>query len=373
MTLRIDIFCRVIDNYGDIGVCWRLAQQLAVRQSVAKVRLWVDDLVSFQRIAPAVNAKTPTQLLNHVDVHHWSDNEAACFPTPADVVIEAFACELPAAYRQQLSGQELWLNLEYLSAEGWVEGFHLQASPQPESQHKYFYFPGFTPNTGGLLRESQLLAQREAWLKSTAAQHTLLQKLGLAPQQITDILQHRLRLVVFFQYESAPLATLLQALSQQAQPSLVLSPRASDVALARSLNLASVKVQQFGFLPQAEFDQLLWTSQLNFVRGEDSLIRALWAAQPMIWQPYPQSEDSHLVKLEALLQRSSLPPLFQQTMLNWSTGYRSDLVQQLSECLSMENWDKWRAEALQWQATLAQQTDLVTQLLRFSQQHVRQR
>ena len=24
-----DMFCRVIDNYGDIGVCWRLAADLA--------------------------------------------------------------------------------------------------------------------------------------------------------------------------------------------------------------------------------------------------------------------------------------------------------------------------------------------------------
>jgi hypothetical protein len=25
MQLHWDIFCRVIDNFGDIGVCWRLA------------------------------------------------------------------------------------------------------------------------------------------------------------------------------------------------------------------------------------------------------------------------------------------------------------------------------------------------------------
>ena len=26
-----DLFCRVIDNHGDLGVCWRLARDLAAR------------------------------------------------------------------------------------------------------------------------------------------------------------------------------------------------------------------------------------------------------------------------------------------------------------------------------------------------------
>ncbi|MEO7887531.1 MAG: elongation factor P maturation arginine rhamnosyltransferase EarP, partial [Polaromonas sp.] len=40
-SLQWDIFCKVIDNFGDIGVCWRLAADLASRGH--KVRLWVDD------------------------------------------------------------------------------------------------------------------------------------------------------------------------------------------------------------------------------------------------------------------------------------------------------------------------------------------
>ncbi|MBY0444112.1 MAG: elongation factor P maturation arginine rhamnosyltransferase EarP, partial [Burkholderiales bacterium] len=40
-TVRWDIFCRVIDNYGDIGVCWRLARQLSFEHGFA-VRLMVD-------------------------------------------------------------------------------------------------------------------------------------------------------------------------------------------------------------------------------------------------------------------------------------------------------------------------------------------
>ena len=45
-----DIFCKVIDNYGDMGVCWRLAADLASRAH--RVRLWVDDLAALSWMAP---------------------------------------------------------------------------------------------------------------------------------------------------------------------------------------------------------------------------------------------------------------------------------------------------------------------------------
>ena len=49
-----DVFCAVVDNYGDIGVCWRLSRQLAAEHGIA-VRLWVDDLKPFARLCPAVD------------------------------------------------------------------------------------------------------------------------------------------------------------------------------------------------------------------------------------------------------------------------------------------------------------------------------
>jgi hypothetical protein len=56
-------------------------------------------------------------------------------------------------------------------------------------------------------------------------------------------------------------------------------------------------------LSQEDYDRLLWSCDLNIVRGEDSWIRAHWAARPFIWQPYPQSEGAHRIKLEAFLKR----------------------------------------------------------------------
>ena len=39
--MKWDLFCRVVDNFGDVGVCWRLAADLAQRGE--QVRLWIDD------------------------------------------------------------------------------------------------------------------------------------------------------------------------------------------------------------------------------------------------------------------------------------------------------------------------------------------
>ncbi len=113
---RWQIWCRVVDNFGDIGVCWRLARQLHHNYNAA-VTLWVDDLATFARLHSAVQ-HAPLQSVEGVTVCHWT--EATVSAPEADVVIEAFACELPAtvvaAMRQQ-QPPPLWLNLEYLSAE----------------------------------------------------------------------------------------------------------------------------------------------------------------------------------------------------------------------------------------------------------------
>ena len=58
----IDLFCRVVDNYGDIGVCWRLARQLDTEHD-CKVRLIVDDLAAFRFIAPGIDPTLTQQNL----------------------------------------------------------------------------------------------------------------------------------------------------------------------------------------------------------------------------------------------------------------------------------------------------------------------
>lgn len=139
-----DLFCRVIDNYGDIGFCWRLSRQLTTEYGLA-VRLWVDDLASLQRICPSVDPHQTFQQRCGVQINHWTDP----FPDiiPADVVIEAYGCELPEKYIQAMlpshsrSRQPVWINLEYLSAESWVEEYHGLCSPHPRLPLTKYFFP----------------------------------------------------------------------------------------------------------------------------------------------------------------------------------------------------------------------------------------
>src|SRR5690606_34810133 len=143
-------------------------------------RLWVDDLASFARIAPGIEPDAAVQTLEDVVVVHWTDGPpAAACTDPADVVIEAFACTPPPAYLARMSPRQLWINLEYLSAEDWVESCHGLPSTQANGLRKFFFFPGFTEATGGLLREPELISQRNAWQEDPDSRVRLLDVLGI--------------------------------------------------------------------------------------------------------------------------------------------------------------------------------------------------
>lgn len=299
---RWDIFCRIVDNYGDIGVTWRLARQL-VNEHGKSVRLWIDDLGVAGKLLPGLVPASVSQSIQGVEVCHWSQAETAM---PAEVVIEAFACELPPAYLEKMAAiQPKWINLEYLSAEPWVADFHARASRHPSVPlSKYFFFPGFERDTGGLLRERDLITRRDDFQRSMQAQQAFLQRFGIP--------ETNARKVSLFCYPHAPIADLLAAFSHSPQPVLCLVPesgiwpatgRVIDAALkpGKSFNKGNLTLLPLPFLTQDDYDSLLWLCDINFVRGEDSWIRAIWAGRPLIWQPYRQQEDTHLEKLAAFL------------------------------------------------------------------------
>ncbi|MFY9509440.1 MAG: elongation factor P maturation arginine rhamnosyltransferase EarP, partial [Rubrivivax sp.] len=281
--MRWDLFCRVVDNFGDIGVCWRLACDLAARGE--QVRLWVDDASALAWMAPAGCTGVAVAGLDAPG-------------DPGDVVIEAFGCDPPPAFVAAMAAHKshrpLWINLEYLSAEAYVERSHGLPSPQANGLTKWFFYPGFTPRTGGLLREPGLLAaraafDREAWLAT----------LGL-------VLRPGERVATLFCYENPALPALLQALADTPTLLLLTPGHAQHQVLAHVLP-PGVRSAALPWLDQPGFDRLLWAGDLNFVRGEDSIVRALWAAAPCVWQIYPQHDGVHADKLQALLDR--LPPV----------------------------------------------------------------
>ncbi len=305
-----DIFCRVLDNYGDIGVSWRLARQLAAEYRL-HVRLWVDDLAAFRRICPEVNPALDGQSCRGVEVRRWHD---AGFPevVPADVAVEAFACELPESYVRAMAAREVeprWINLEYLSAEEWVGECHGLSSPSPRfGLTKHFFFPGFMENTGGVPMERELPGLRLAFQSDLSAQALFWQRLGLPEPNESETR------VSLFCYADSPVGDLFECWREKETPVTCLVPEGiAAAAIAAYFGQAapeaggmlcrgSLELRVLPFLEQDCYDRLLWACDCNFVRGEDSFLRAQWALRPLVWQPYVQSGGTHLLKLEAFLK-----------------------------------------------------------------------
>ena len=370
--MKWDIFCSVVDNFGDIGVTWRLARQLASEHGCA-VRLWVDDLAAFSRICPQADASQVQQWRDGVEVLQWSGTWQRV--PAADVVIEAFACALPAAYIQAMSERErpsLWLNLEYLSAEAWVEGCHALPSMQSNGLQKFFFFPGFTDKTGGLLRERDLLSRRDALRTDPAARQMFLASLGVIAQTDTQ-------LISLFAYELPRLGEWLDTLAQANERSHVLVPEgrvlgdvqrwlgAQALASGEVVERGSVRVQVLPFMSQQAYDQLLWCCDFNAVRGEDSFVRALWAGRPLVWHIYKQEDDAHLEKLEAFLTlyREGLSPAAKTALHDFWMAWNTEgaLAQAWNNVVACRAELALHAEqkALQW----ASQADLASALVLF--------
>ncbi len=305
-----ELFCTVVDNYGDIGIAWRLARQLAGEHGL-HVRLWVDDLVSFHALRPEIDPARPTQVLEGVAIHRWDTP----FPevAPADVVIEAFACQLPDNHVRAMVARvprPVWINLEYLSAEAWVETCHALPSPHPRLPlTKWFFFPGYTAGTGGLLREAGLIDAIEAFHDSAQAQAAFWHTLGL-PAKAGGALR-----ISLFGYENRAIAGLFRQWVDAPQPIECLVPAGrlladvlhffgrGDAAPRQPLQRGRLTVHCLPMLSQDRYDRLLWACDCNFVRGEDSFVRAQWAARPLVWQAYPQEAGAHWAKIESFLGR----------------------------------------------------------------------
>ena len=344
-----DIFCTVIDNHGDLGVCWRLTRQLLAQGQ--SVRLWVDDASALAWMAP----EAPT--LPKLQVLPWaaaSQSEVLKNLEPADVWIEAFGCTLPEAFVAHGVAthpqQPAWINLEYLSAEDWVPRMHNMPSPvmsgPAKGWTKRFFYPGFTADTGGLLRETDLQERhqrfdRAAWRQQHAPH--------LAPGGL---------LISLFCYEPASLPQLLAQLVGTPHHLLV-APGRPLAAMHQAL--AGMPVHpNWSALPYTDqngFDEMLWACDLNFVRGEDSLVRAFWAGHAFIWHIYPQDDNAHHAKLEAFLEWMQAPQSLRQAHRVWNGMEAGEWPALNSGALA-----DWKACAQTARQLLLQQTDLDNQL-----------
>jgi uncharacterized repeat protein (TIGR03837 family) len=359
--MQFDLLCRVIDNFGDIGVCWRLAAGLAARGHA--VRLWTDDASALAWMAP--------QDAPGVSVHRWP--EAAPQGGTGDVVIEAFGCDIPEAFQAAIAQADtraqaaraprpVWLNLEYLSAEDYVQRCHRLPSPvmsgPARGLTRWFFYPGFTPATGGLLREADLARRQHAFDR-----HAWRARHGVAPGALA---------IALFCYEPPALGPWLAQLAPRADAHLLVTPGRAAAAVLKEISLQpawgqrkQLSITYLQPCPQGAFDEMLWAADLNLVRGEDSLVRALWAGQPLVWHIYPQHDDAHHAKLQAFLDWLQAPASLRRFHLLWNGVERAGALPAIDAAMLAE----WRDCALAARARLLAQDDLLTQLEGFIREH----
>jgi len=322
------------------------------------------------------------------DTH--TDTKAPEAATPIHGVIEAFGCELPQAVQAAMAAEPtapVWINLEYLSAEAHVARLHGLPSPvmsgPARGLQKWFFYPGFTPHTGGLLHpappkprwfaQPPLPAPGAADAPTTnasVAQADARNGRAFSPASPTLTCSQTasaLR-VLLFCYEPASLPAWLSAWADGPQPIdlSVCAGRASRAVQAwqaqrGNTGEGALRITHLPLVSQVAFDALLAQHDVNFVRGEDSWVRALWAGQALVWQIYPQDDGVHHRKLAAFLHSLKAPSTLVQAHKAWNAelaqappDMRGDVVQ---------TWGDWvrgvRQQLLEW-------PDLAEQLTQFA-------
>lgn len=366
--MRYDIFCKIVDNFGDIGVCWRLAKQLDAEHGIS-IRLWIDDLIVARQLIPALDASKRIQLIDHITIAIWDADTR--FEQAADAVIEAFGCELPPDYMALMQADNIWINLEYLSAEPWVTGFHAKNSKRGKLT-RHFFFPGFTEATGGLLREHDIAENSQKITSDKQQKSDFFRQLNLNPDEDSAALK-----VSLFSYPHAPINDLLAAMVDSSikiscyVPATSILPKIAEffdkksVAEGEHLSRNNLNLFVLPFLSQADYDKLLASCDINFVRGEDSWIRAIWAGKPFIWQPYLQTEDTHLIKLKAFLDvfYANCEDAAQQAVITMHNAWTSAQISTSTWQDYLSNLSTLHTFTAQQSSALASQPDLATNLV----------
>lgn len=371
------LFCTVIDNFGDIGVSWRLAQ--ALRQRLGwQVHLWLDNLAALRALAPDAPTALPCA---HQDIqlHAWQEAQHADLdnaPAP-DLVIETFACALPPNVHAVIQAHHpVWLNWEYLSAEDWAIRTHAMPSLQANGCEKYFWQMGFVPQSGGLLREADYVEQMDAFKQrqpentpslKTAALHIF--AFGYASdiwQKWAAALAEQEREIVLH-CAGKPLQTSLSAWGNVSGS--LKTENSNDAPPTRTLG--SLKIINQDFVPQARFDRALWAADVLIVRGEDSFVRAQLAGKPFFWHIYPQAEAAHLDKLAAFWRthHQHAAPTAAVQHAHQALSNELNGAADLTHPQRRQHWHTlldhladWQHSARAWQQYLLSQSDAVSRL-----------
>ena len=281
----IDIFCEVIDNYGDVGVAYRLAREFKRIYPHKRLRFFINKTEEINLIKKS----NDIEIITYKDIFKVENS--------ADLIIETFACEIPKEYMDKaLRSSKLIINLEYFSAEDWVDDFHLQESFLGGSLKKYFFIPGLSKKSGGILldnefleRKKQVEENREYYLEKfeIKEKYDLIGSVFSYEKNFDSLIKELKKL---------DKKVLLLVLSEKTQKNFI-------KYFDNSNNYDKIKAVKLPFFTYDKYEELLSLCDFNLVRGEDSFVRALLLGKPFLWHIYPQEENTHIQKLNSFLEK----------------------------------------------------------------------
>ena len=281
----IDIFCQVIDNYGDVGVAYRLAREFKRVYPNKKLRFVINQIEELNLIRKSEDI----EIILYKDISKIENS--------ADLIIESFGCEIPKKYMDKaLKNSKLIINLEYFSAEKWVDDFHLQESFLGGNLKKYFFIPGLSEKSGGILLDNEFLERKK---KVEANKEYYLEKFEIKEKY--DLIGS------VFSYEKN-FDSLIEELKKLDKKIilLILSEKTQKNFIKyfdNGNNYDKIKFVKLPFFSYDKYEELLALCDFNLVRGEDSFVRALLLGKPFLWHIYPQDENTHIKKLESFLEK----------------------------------------------------------------------
>ena len=298
--MPITVLCKVVDNFGDIGVVWRLCCQLSNQikkeNFTSKINLIVDDLASFNKICNSVDSNKSFQIVENINIFNWND-EKLCYDEFSkndgenlSVILEVFQCGRPSwmekiLFEEKLNRTVQIIMIDYLTAEKYAEDFHcLQSLTRSSKVQKVNFMPGFTNKTGGLIIDSE-------W------------------EHFCDYKNNKTLLC--FTYNRNWDALVNACKKSNYIEKVLIAPGKGFESLKKSfysnfIKDSNLKIEELSFMNQNEWDKMLKNCGVLFIRGEESMSRACLSGIPFVWHAYPQSDEYQLIKVRALLERMSI-------------------------------------------------------------------